>query len=171
MGCLASQKLDCVMSRMFWCTDLQKVIPISSNAVNHLQHFLHLQHFFVILLADFSPQFNENEGGITKFQYHNRELMDCRKWETYTEDDGAVWLLHQIILWVLSTVTVNSFSLVKNHTVKTCPVEAVNVQDNLLLYKVTFIFQCTVATFYRWCGQIYNLLVWNFLRIPCIKTY
>jgi len=54
---------------------------------------------------------------------------------------------------------------VKNHTVKTCPVEAVNVQDNLLLYKVTFIFQCTVATFYRWCGKIYNLLVeifWGF---------
>jgi len=24
--------------------------------------------------------------------------MDCRKLETYTEDDGAVWLLHQIIL-------------------------------------------------------------------------
>jgi len=40
----------------------------------------------------------------------------------------------------------------------------------LMARKWTFwIFQGTVATFYRWGRQICNFLVWIFLRIPCTK--
>jgi len=41
----------------------------------------------------------------------------------------------------------------------------------LLLKNDCFQFLMYRATFYRWGGQIYNLLVCNFLKIPCTKNY
>jgi len=40
-----------------------------------------------------------------------------------------------------------------------------------IIAKMTWTFQGTVATFYKWDGQICNLLVWNFHRIPYTNKY
>ena len=69
---------------------------------------------------------------------------------------GCQWRVYQIMLWVVMRTIVNSFSSVKIKCnfilhVRTCPVAAANVQDDLLLKKTTFwLSQGKVATFYRW---------------------
>jgi len=77
---------------------------ISSNAADHWQQFLHQQHFLIILPADFSARFNQNEVCITKFQYRNRDLMDLlkcmrgRRLVLKSRCLDAQWRTYQIIL-------------------------------------------------------------------------
>jgi len=42
---------------------------------------LHQQHFSITLSIDFSAMFDENEDGITKPRYRNRDLTDLLKIE------------------------------------------------------------------------------------------
>ena len=71
-----AQKLDRVMSAMYWCIVLLEDKHISSNAADQWQQFLHQQHFSVILPVDFIVRFNENEVGVTEFRYRNRDFTD-----------------------------------------------------------------------------------------------
>jgi len=56
---------------------------------------------------------------------------------------------------------------------RTCPVAAENLEDNLSLKMTFFSFLGTIAIFYRWGGQsqYYLGFMLNFFRILCTKNY